>query len=222
VTCFRVTRSRGAARFVKRPRPDPALVQPTSPRSETRQLQRQCRRGGSCTAKISFTPTLVGSVSGAGEHLQQQQQSTGLCWPHRNRRGAGEQRADKPQFHRRDDRDVERSPDLRDHQQYDEHGPNQLNHNNNTNPATLSSVVPSGDFQIQASGTTCSLTGGNSALASFRIGMSGSGSCALGHFGPVSRGGQRGLPGRVPRWHLMGWEKTRWQTRSNVHWHTRS
>jgi len=64
-------------------------------------------------------------------------------------------------------------------------------------PATQSSVVPSGNFQIQASGTTCSLTGGNSASASFRIGISGS--CALGHFGPVSRGGQRGLPGRAIR-----------------------
>jgi hypothetical protein len=35
--------------------------------------------------------------------------------------------------------------------------------NNNTSAVTLSSVVPSGDFQIQASGTTCSLTGGTLA-----------------------------------------------------------
>ena len=35
--------------------------------------------------------------------------------------------------------------------------------NNNRSAVTLSSVVPSGDFQIQLSGTTCSLTGGTLA-----------------------------------------------------------
>src|SRR5208283_1183927 len=35
--------------------------------------------------------------------------------------------------------------------------------NNNTSASTLSSIVPSGDFQIQPSGTTCSLSGGTLA-----------------------------------------------------------
>ena len=35
--------------------------------------------------------------------------------------------------------------------------------NNNTSASTLSSIVPSGDFQIQLSGTTCSLSGGTLA-----------------------------------------------------------
>ena len=35
--------------------------------------------------------------------------------------------------------------------------------NNTSSAVTLSSVVPSGDFQIQLSGTTCSLTGGTLA-----------------------------------------------------------
>jgi hypothetical protein len=71
--------------------------------------------GGSCTAHIFFTPTLVGSIKGAASIYDNSKNLlafVGLT----GTGGAPVTTAPTSQFHRRDDREAERSQDLQDHQ----------------------------------------------------------------------------------------------------------
>ena len=102
-----------------------------------------------CTFEITFSPTFVGSISGAAAIAFTSSNSTSPQIVDLTGTGGGASDGGSGQrdFCFAGGGNVQR-------------GESGKITSNSASAVTLSSVVPSGDFQIQLSGTTCSLTGG--------------------------------------------------------------